>query len=365
MSLLHAVVFATRCRSNHHRLAVDALRHLQSADAERWRDLLLHYHAEYLAGAKAPDDEFKDFKNHVLHVRDGDWGGAVEACEEWYRRTVRALMAEDWKQAAWSAGVLSHYYVDPIQPFHTHQTEEEGVIHRAVEWSFSKSYKTFQSVLESSGGYPKIDVPPGEKWLSEMVRAGAAASNAHYETVIDHYDFEKGVRDPPAGLDAELRRIIAGLVGHAAVGLARILDRAFEEAAVKPPKVGGALQAFFLALETPIQAVLKAMDDVAARREVEAQYEEFRRTGKVRNTMGEDDKVVRALYAAEVLKTPLSSGCAMAARDRRQDWSTPASIARAKAEARKTAAAGIAGRRPAREGGKDAAEIHARWRRSR
>jgi predicted flap endonuclease-1-like 5' DNA nuclease len=307
MSLLHAVVFATRCRSNHHRLAVDALRHLQSSDAERWRDLLLHYHAEYLAGAKAPDDEFKDFKNHVLHVRDGDWGGAVEACEEWYRRTVRALMAEDWKQAAWSAGVLSHYYVDPIQPFHTHQTEEEGVIHRAVEWSFSKSYKTFQSLLESSGGYPKIEVPPGEKWLSEMVRAGAAASNPHYETVIDHYDFEKGVKDPPAGLDAELRRVIAGLVGHAAVGLARILDRAFEEAAVKPPKVGGTLQAFFLALEAPIQTVLKAIDDVGARREVEAQYEEFRRTGKVRNTLGEDDKVVRALYAAEVLKTPLSS----------------------------------------------------------
>jgi hypothetical protein len=122
MSLLYAVVFASRCRSNHHRLAVDALRHLQSADAEHWRTLLLHYHDEYLKGAKAPDEVFKDFKNHVLHVRDGDWGGAVEACEEWYRRTVRALAAKDWRQAAWSAGVLSHYYVDPIQPFHTHQT---------------------------------------------------------------------------------------------------------------------------------------------------------------------------------------------------------------------------------------------------
>ena len=42
-------------------------------------------------------------------------------------------------------------------------------------------------------------------------------------------------------------------------------------------------------------------------REVEAQYEEYRRTGKVRATLGEDDKVVRELYAAEVLKTPLSS----------------------------------------------------------
>ena len=308
MSLLYAVVFASRCRSNHHRLAVDALRHLQGPDAEAWRNLLLHFHTEYLTGAKAPDEEFKDFKNHVLHVREKEWGGAIEACNEWYRRLVRALAAKDWKQAAWCAGVMSHYYVDPVQPFHTHQTEEENVIHRAVEWSFSKSYTTFQRILENDlGGYPKVDAPRGDKWLADMVRAGAKASNEHYETVIEHYDFAKGVKDPPAGLDQELKDTIANLIGHAAVGLSRILDRAFEEAAVKPPKVGGGLQAFFLALEIPIQAVLKTLDNAAARREVEAQYEEFRRTGKVRGTLGEDDKVVRELHASEVLKTPLSS----------------------------------------------------------
>src|SRR5262245_3633643 len=185
MSLLYAVVFASRCRSNHHRLAVDALRHLQSADAEAWRNLLLHHHEEYLKGAKAPDDVFKDFKNHVLHVRDKDWGGAIDACKEWYRRLVRALADKDWKLAAWSAGVLSHYYCDPLQPFHTHQTEEEGVIHRAVEWSFSKSYKAFQKILETDlGGYPDVKAPTSEKWLAEMVKAGAKASNVHYELII-------------------------------------------------------------------------------------------------------------------------------------------------------------------------------------
>jgi predicted flap endonuclease-1-like 5' DNA nuclease len=306
MSLLYAVVFASRCRSNHHRLAVEALLHLRSPEAEDWRNLLLHHHADYLAGAKAPDDEFKDFKNHVLHVRDGNWGGAVEACQEWHRRTVSALSAKDWKQAAWCAGVMSHYYVDPIQPFHTHQTEEENVIHRAVEWSFSKSYGVFQTILAASG-YPEIEAPRSADWLAQMVLAGASASNPHYELIIDHYDHAAGVKDPPAGLDDALRAAIAKLVGHAVVGLARILDRAFEEAAVKPPKVGAALQAFFLACEMPIQAVLKTIDDAKTRRDVEAQYEEFRRTGKVRATLGEDDKAVRALYAAEVLKTPLSS----------------------------------------------------------
>jgi hypothetical protein len=307
MSLLYAVVFGSRCRSTHHRLAVDALRHLQSPNAGAWRDLLLHYHKEYLDGAKAPDDLFKDFKNHVLHVRDNDWGGAIDACEEWYRRTVRALQQKDFAQAAWSAGVMSHYFVDPHQPFHTHQTEEEGTIHRAVEWSFNKSYITFQRILEGRGGYPKVARPSGDKWLAQMLREGAQASTKHYETIIEHYNFEVGAKDPPNGLDNELREIIAGLVGQAAVGLARVLDHAFEEAAVKPPNVGADLQGFFLALEIPIQAVLKTMDDQKARAEVEAQYAEFLRTGKVRKTLGEDDKVVRALYAAEVMKTPLSS----------------------------------------------------------
>ena len=332
MSLLYSVVFASRCRSTHHRLAVDALRHLQAPDAELWQNLLLHFHDEYLNGAKAPDDEFKDFKNHVLHVRDKDWGGAIEACEEWQRRTVRALEQRDWQQAAWSAGVMSHYYCDPLQPFHTHQTEEENVIHRAVEWSFNKSYKTFQDILESErGGYPKIAAPDGDDWLRQMVRAGALASNKHYEFVIDHYNLDAGVKNPPAGLDHELQEVIADLVGHAAVGLARILDRTFEEAAVKPPNVGANLQGFFLALEIPIQTVLKQIDDAATRKEVEAQYEEYRRTGKVRATLGEDDKVVRELYASEVLKTPISS---LDARWPRELGTKSASVAAARAVAK-------------------------------
>jgi hypothetical protein len=307
MSLLYAVVFASRCRSTHHRLAVDALRHLKSPDANDWQDLLLSRHDLYLKGAKAPDDEFKDFKNHVLHVRDGNWGGAADACEEWYRRTVNALAAKDWQQAAWSAGVMSHYYVDPIQPFHTGQTEEENVIHRAVEWSFNKSYLTFQAIIEANGGYGDVEMPGGADWVRQAVINGAKTSNPHYELIIDHYNLAKGVKDPPSGLDDELRNTMAGLVAYAAVGLARLLDRAFEEAAVKPPRTATTPQALFVGMQAPIAAVLKGIDDAAARKQVAAQYEEYVRTGKVRASLGEDDKTVRELYASEVLKTPISS----------------------------------------------------------
>src|SRR5262245_33247312 len=131
MSLVYDVIFASRCTSNHHRLAIDALRHLRGDDAEKWQNVFLHFYEAYLQGAKAPDDKFKDFKNHVCHAADNYWGGAPQAAQEWYGHTVEALSAKDWKRAAYNAGVLSHYLVDPLQPLHTGQTEAENVIHRA------------------------------------------------------------------------------------------------------------------------------------------------------------------------------------------------------------------------------------------
>jgi predicted flap endonuclease-1-like 5' DNA nuclease len=308
MSVFYNLVMNSACRSNHHRLAVGALQHLKGEQAELWRNLFLHHHASYLEGAKAPDDVFKDFKNHVLHVRDGDWGGAPTAAREWYRRTVRALQVKDWKQAAYCAGVMSHYAVDPVQPFHTGQTEEENVIHRAVEWSFSKSFFTLQAILVNDlGGYPQVAVPNSADWLEQMVRQGARMSNPHYEAVVDHYDFRAGSKNPQAGLDQELKDIVAKLIGYATVMVARILDKAFAEAAVAPPKVSLTLDTFFAAMKVPVNAVLKAIGDVKERALVAAMYQEFQKTGKLRETLSDDDKTVRALHAAEVLKQPLST----------------------------------------------------------
>jgi hypothetical protein len=83
MSVCYRLVLDSVCRSNHHRLAVLALEHLQGEGAEDWRNVFLKHRDAYLEGAKAPDEVFKDFRNHVLHVRDGDWGGAPAAAREW------------------------------------------------------------------------------------------------------------------------------------------------------------------------------------------------------------------------------------------------------------------------------------------
>lgn len=307
MSVYYRLVLHSVCRSNHHRIAVMALQHLHDANGERWRKLFLHHQQAYLEGAKAPDTTFKDFRNHVLHVRDGNWGGAPQAAAEWYRRTVRALSQKDWKHAAYCAGVMSHYVCDPVQPFHTGQTEEENTIHRAVEWSFSKAFPELYEILEMDVGYPELEAGEGDEWLEEMVCAGAGESNQHYETVIDHYDFEVGRKRPEAGLDQELKDVVAGLLGYATVLFARVLDRAFAQAAVTPPNTNLVLDTLFAAANAPVRKLLKALDDEKDRDLVEAQYNEFRKTGKVRETLGEDDKIVRALHAEEVLGVSLAT----------------------------------------------------------
>ncbi|HRK68599.1 MAG TPA: zinc dependent phospholipase C family protein, partial [Hyphomonas sp.] len=187
MTLLERVIRNHRCRSTHHYIAFDALSLIGGEEGEAWKSLFLVHHEHLLEGAKAPDAKFKDFKNHVLHVGEGEWGGARAAATEWYARAVDLLRRKRWSEAAYALGVLSHYYADPIQPFHTGQTEAEGIIHRAVEWSIAKSRPEIDARIEANG-YPEIEIPDGLGFVSEMVREGALLSHAHYFTFIDHYD---------------------------------------------------------------------------------------------------------------------------------------------------------------------------------
>lgn len=306
MSLLHHVLFAWKCKNSHHKLALEALNHLQNDNAQMWSNLFIKNIETYLAGSKAPDTEFKDFRNHVLHVRDNYWGGAIVSTQKWYERTVAAMAQKDWKEAIYSAGVMSHYYTDPIQPFHTAQSEEEGKIHRAAEWSMNKAFEEMQQLLVNElGGYPDVVVPSGNEWLGTMVRQGAELSNRHYETVIDHYDLAKGVKNPPAGLDHEIKICIAQMIGHAAVGYARILDRAILEAKVKPPRTSVSLHGMLATMTIPLFWVTKKMADGKERAAVKAMYNEVRKTGRVDKTLPEDDREIRKLHAKEVLKVSL------------------------------------------------------------
>lgn len=301
MNLLELVITAHRCRSTHHFLAIDALSLLQGKHSDRWYNLSLRYHESLLKGAKAPDTTFKDFKNHVLHVGDGEWGGARDAAMEWYGKAVEALRREKWSDAMYALGVMTHYYADPIQPFHTAQSEEEGAIHRAMEWSIAKSRDKIKAMVDARG-YPTVPSGRDVGFVADMVLAGAKYSHPHYQTFIDHYDIDKGASDPPAGLDQTLLDILADLVAYATAGIATLFDRAFEEAAVKPPMIDLDLPGYLAALDIPIRKLTKRMADTRDRKQVEAMYEELQETGKVIKTLPADDKKIRKLHAKQVLR---------------------------------------------------------------
>ncbi|WP_010583709.1 DUF4332 domain-containing protein [Schlesneria paludicola] len=274
---------------------------MRSSQAEQWRNLCLGNVDRYLEGSKAPDNKFKDFRNHVMHVRENYWGGAVASTKRWYDETVTALKSRRWADAVYAAGVLSHYYTDPIQPLHTAQSEAEGVIHQACEWSIACAYRELTDLLESDlGGWPTVHAPTGADWLGQMVTLGAELANPHYEACLTHYNLANGAKDPPRGLDQDLRIRFARLIGHAVVGYAAIMDRALEESQVKVPATNLTLQSVIATIQIPILWVTKKLTDAKERALVESIYREYQQTGKVINALSDDDKAVREIHAAEV-----------------------------------------------------------------
>ena len=304
MSLLERVIIAHRCRSTHHYIAMDSLALMTGDDAEKWRNLILVHNEELLEGAKAPDAKFKDFKNHVLHVAEGEWGGARDAAMKWYAEAVAQFRAKKWGKAVYALGVLSHYYADPIQPFHTGQTEEEGAMHRAVEWSIAKSRSTIKARIEELG-YPEIETSQSLGFVSDMVRAGAEKSHVHYQTVIDHYNLDVGAKHPEAGLDQTLIDVFAELIAYATAGLATLFNRAIAEAGVKAPRAFITVPGYLATLDIPIRWVTRKLDDERDQRTVNAMYREYKKTGKVLKTLSDDDKRIRRMHARQVLRRPI------------------------------------------------------------
>lgn len=306
MSALFRIIYAAHANGTHHKLALDALNHMQRPDAEAWRRVILKNVEKYLEGSKAPDNTFKDFKNHVLHVGENYWGGAPEKVVEWYTRTVEALRAGNWSDAAYSAGVMSHYYTDPIMPFHTGQTEAENSIHRATEWSINRSYNALRKIGEDRYGLINVPRRTSENWLKEMTCDGAEASHRYYEKLIAHYNLHRGVVVPEEGLDEVSQNFVAELLIYAAEGFGILLDRAFGEAGVPAPDVALTLETFLATLKIPSKWIEKKLSNAEDRKLVQAMYDELQATGRVDQTLTEDDRTIRDLHAAEVLAPKLA-----------------------------------------------------------
>ena len=230
MNPVLSILRAAHCRSTHHFFAVDAIPLVQTDAGKRLASQLLRHHDRYLTGAKDPDTRFRDFQNHVVHVTDGYWGGAPRVAHMWYDRMQRYLRNDRFADAAHAAGVLSHYFTDPMQPLHTQQCELEKVVHRPIEWSITKSYNQIYRLWKDDQMRVVFQLSGGPGWLGEAILHSARFANRKYQSLINRYDFERGTKDPPAGLNEELRQSLAELFGLSITGLARVLERAAADA---------------------------------------------------------------------------------------------------------------------------------------
>lgn len=335
MSPLYRIVYATHANGTHHKLALDALEAMTRPDSSDWTRLFLKHVERYLEGSKAPDVTFKDFKNHVLHVSENYWGGAPEKTQEWYNRTVFELKAGNWPEAVYAAGVLSHYFTDPVMPFHTGQTEAENAIHRATEWSINRSYNTLRALGEKRFGRLSIAVPSGQKWLAKFVCDNAEFSHRYYEKLIAHYDIHKGATRPEEGLDDIAKTLVAELLIYASTSFGKVLDRAIAESGMSAPEVTLTAETFLAMTQIPRKFIEKRLTNEEDRKLVAAIYDELKLTGRVDKSLPEDDRVIRDLHNAEVLAPQLAErSAARAARINGPD-DTPLELAVAKSAATK------------------------------
>lgn len=301
MSLLTTVLRAAHCRSTHHYFVVDSTEFLDTEAGQRLGSVLLKHHERFLTGAKDPDDRFRDFQNHCVHVRDGYWGGAPRLAVSWYERLKDYLLRGQYADAAYAAGVFSHYFTDPLQPLHTAQSDREAIVHRAMEWSVRCSYQAIFDRWKQDELRAVFVLGDGETWLPEAIYQGARFANRSYERLIDTYDLQRGSKNPPDGLDDAARETYAALFGLAITGLARVWERVAAEVEAESgtqiPHQSLSFTALLATLQIPERVLVGRIEDKRERQAIELIFDEYRRTGDVVEHMPAECYVKRQVWS--------------------------------------------------------------------
>lgn len=293
---LLTILRAAHCRSTHHHFAIDALPLVSTAEGQRLVTHLMRHHQRYLAGSKDPDVRFRDFHNHVIHVDDGYWGGAPRVAHQWYDRLQKYLRQDRWSDAAHAAGVLSHYFTDPIQPLHTGQRIEEKVLHRPIEWSITKSYTSLFMQWKADPTRIVFQLSDGHGWLGDAILQSARVAHQHYGTLLEHYDLKAGRADPPSGLDGVSRGCLSQLIGLCVTGWARVLERAAYEAESARdcplPRQSTGLACVLAGIRVPKQVWLRRIEHHVEQKKVRNLIDEFEQTGTVSRHLPSEVRVL-------------------------------------------------------------------------
>ena len=294
MNTIVAILRAAHCKSTHHFFAIDALDEVSSERGKSLANLLLANYSDYLQGAKDPDTVFKDFENHVLHVRDGYWGGAAKTAEKWLEKSYEQLNAGNWKAAAYAIGVLSHYFTDPFMPLHTQQSPRESIFHRPLEWSVCCAYQSIFKIASEDSGLESFPISSAKDWLTDGIIRGATLANRYYDPLMDDYDMKESGKHPELALSLDSKRLLARIFTWVLTAWGNAIDRIANDASVSIPNLSLALPTLLAGVQIPGKKIVAAMDTAQHRSEVEKILDEFQRTGSVvRNLTAEQKTVIQ------------------------------------------------------------------------
>ncbi len=192
MSLLVQVLRAAHCHNTHHRFAIDALAEVRSTSGRRLSQMLLRHYSRYLEGSKAPDTSFRDFKNHVIHVEQQNWGGAPVLASHWYQRAIESIVSRSWNEASYAMGVLSHYFTDPLMPLHTGQSDREAIYHRPLEWSVYCAYDRIYEKYQQGDYRITFQFAQKPDFLRDAMLTAAEIAHEQYDVLLNGYDLSLG-----------------------------------------------------------------------------------------------------------------------------------------------------------------------------
>ncbi|QDT08140.1 DUF4332 domain-containing protein [Planctomycetes bacterium K23_9] len=283
MPALHWTLRRFHCRHTHHLLAVDALGLVQTPAGKRLASWLLRYHRDYLAGAIDPDVRICDFQNQIIHVEDGYWGGGPRVAQLWYHRLLQNLQRRDFRKAAQSAGILTHYFTDALQPLHTGETRRESLVHLPFERSVFHCYDAIRQhwIDDPLRGVFRLTDHP--EWLRHAMLHGAQLGHQKFSLLVNSYRFDDGVADPTAGLNNVSRSAMAEVIGLTLTGLARIVERAAQDAEgllLAPlPCAGHTAPLIVASIRCPQQAWAKWREANRSKRQAMAIAKEYRKRG--------------------------------------------------------------------------------------
>ncbi len=295
MDTIVAILRAAHCKSTHHYFAMDALYEVSTARGKSLADLLLANYGDYLKGAKDPDNVFKDFENHVLHVRDGYWGGAAKTAEKWLEKCFRMLSASNWKEASYAIGVLSHYFTDPFMPLHTAQSPRETIVHRPLEWSVCCSYQTIFKMACDDASLDSFPIGSSSDWMADGILRGATIVNPFYEPLIEDYDMNESSRHPELALGASSKQTLARIFTWVLTGWGSVIDRIANESSIALPSASLAIPTLLAGVQMPMKRIVAAMDSADQKKEVEKILDEFNRTGNVVRNATPEQRIVQKI----------------------------------------------------------------------